>query len=136
MTYAVSGALQGAVFTALTGDATLAGLVGTDIFDVAPGGTLPVTYVVIGEEDVRDRSDASSGGAQHDFTVGIYSSAAGFSAAKDVAAAVCDVLVDASLSLSRGTLVCLRFLRAKAQRGKAPDIRQIDLKFRARVDDV
>gem|GEM_PF-74272 len=136
MTYAVSKALQEAVFAALSGDAALVTLVGGDIFDAIPGGVLPISYVVIGEEDARDKSDVTACGAEHDLVVSVYSAASGFSVAKDVSAAVCDVLVDANLSLSRGTLVSLRFLRAQARRGQAPDIRRIDLKFRARVDDV
>ncbi len=44
MSYSVSAALQAAVYQALIGDASLAGLVGTAIYDAIPTGTLPVTY--------------------------------------------------------------------------------------------
>jgi len=135
VTYAISGALQAAVFTAVAGDAGVLAVVGSDVFDEPPTGNLPLTYVVVGEEDVRGRSDLSVHGAVHDLIVSVFSDAAGFADAKAVAAAICDVLVDANLPLARGTLISLLFSRARARRGKAPDGRRIDLHFRARVDD-
>ena len=53
----------------------------------------------------------------------------------DVATAISDVLVDADLTLSRGSLVGLYFVSAKARRVQDSDVRRIDLKFRARVED-
>jgi len=135
MSYAVSAALQEAVYAALAGDATLAGLVGDAIYDATPTGELPVTYVTIGREDVRDRSDMTGQGALHDFTVSVVSDAAGFASAKTAAGAISDLLVDAGLSLSRGHLVSLNFLRATARRVGTGRTRQIDLRFRARVQD-
>ena len=110
MTYAVSSALQTSVFQALQADSALSMLVGGNIFDTAPTGTAPPLYVAIGAEDVRDASDKTGGGATHDFTVAIVTTDSGFLVAKDAAAAVCDVLVDADLILARGRLVSLRFL--------------------------
>ncbi len=136
MSYAVSPSLQTAVYGAVAADATVQSLIGSDVFDEPPSGSLPLTYVVIGEEDVRGRSDSSADGAEHDLVVSVFSDAAGFAAAKDVAVAVSDVLVDADLTLARGRLVLMRFLRARARRGSAPDGRRIDLRFRARVEDV
>ena len=136
MSYAVSAALQAAVFGRVSTDAGVQALVGADVFDAVPTGSLPLTYVVLGEEDVRAWSNSSANGAVHDFTVSVFSDAAGFSAAKEVAVAVNDALVDAPLVLSRGHLVTLDFLSARARRGKAPDGRRIDLRFRARVEDI
>jgi hypothetical protein len=135
MSYSVSAALQAAVYQALIGDASLAGLVGTAIYDAIPTGTLPVTYVTLGPEIVRDRSDKSGYGAEHNFTISVVTETAGFGAAKAVAAAVSDVLNDADLSLSRGRLVALRFNRATAKRIGLGATRQIDLRFSARVED-
>ena len=135
MSYGVSSALQQAVFQRLQADTALVTLVGTDIFDAAPPGIVPETYVSIGPEDVKDASDKSATGAVHEFTVSVVSDAAGFRTAKDVAAAVSDALVGAALVLSRGTLVSLTFLRAKAKRVQDADTRRIDLRFRARVED-
>jgi len=135
MSYGVSAALQQAVFQQLQADAILTGLVGAAIFDAAPAGTAPSTYVSLGPEDVRDASDKSNAGAIHEFTVSVVSDAAGFRHAKDVAAAVSDALVGADLILSRGQLVSLAFLKARARRVQDGDVRRIDLRFRARVED-
>ncbi len=136
MSYAVSAALQAAVFARVANDAAVQALVGSDVYDAVPSGTLPLTYVVLGEEDVRAWSNISANGAVHDFAIAVVSDAAGFSAAKAVAVAVNDALIDAPLMLSRGSLVTLDFLSARARRGKAPDGRRIDMRFRARVEDI
>ena len=57
MSYAMSGALQAAVFNALATDAALTALVGTDIYDAVPTGAVPETYVSLGRERVQDASD-------------------------------------------------------------------------------
>jgi len=136
MTYAVSSALQSAVFGAVSSNSALQALIGGDVFDQPPSGVLPLTYVVVGEEDVQARSDISANGAVHDLTISVFSDAAGFSAAKAVAVTISDALVDVPLALTRGRLVSMSFLRARARRGKAPDGRRIDLTFRARVEDI
>lgn len=136
MSYAISAALQSAVFLAVSGDAGVQSLVGSSVYDATPAGVLPLTYVIVGDEDVRPRSDGSGAGAAHDFIVSIFSDAAGYSGAKNVAVAVSDVLEDADFPLSRGALVSLRFLRGKARRVTSPSSRRIDLWFRARVEDV
>lgn len=133
MSYGGSAALQAAVYGRLIGDADLSALVGGAIYDAPPAGTLPALYVTLGPEDVRDRSDATSGGAWHRFTVSVISDAAGFAAAKEAAAAVSDALTDAELSLDRGHLTGLHFNRARARRDGA--LRRIDLSFRARLSD-
>jgi hypothetical protein len=135
MSYGVSAALQTAVYQALVGDATLGALVGTDIYDAFPTGTLPALYVALGPELVKDRSDKTGGGATHEFTVSVVTENAGFATAKQAAAAVSDALVDAALTLNRGTLVALNFFRAKAVRVGTADQRRIDLTFKAIVQD-
>jgi hypothetical protein len=135
MSYGVSAALQTAVYQALVGDATLGALVGSDIYDAFPTGTLPALYVALGPEVVKDRSDKTGGGASHDFTVSIVTENAGFATAKQAAAAVSDALVDANLTLARGSLIALNFFRAKAVRVGTADQRRIDLTFKAIVQD-
>ena len=135
MSYGVSAALQEAVFQKLTGDAALAGLVGSAIYDAIPAGTLPQTYVTIGPEDVRVRSDQSGSGAWHRFAVSVVSDGAGFHTAKEIAGAISDALVDADLALGRGRLVALNFFGAQARREGTGALRRIDLTFRARVED-
>lgn len=135
MSYGVSAALQQAVYQRLQADVTLAGLVGSAIFDAAPPGAVSGTYVSLGPEDVSERSDVTGHGALHEITVSVVTGAAGFRPAKDVAAAVSDALIDATLVLARGTLIYLNFHRARAHRVKDADLRRIDLRFRARIQD-
>ena len=135
MSYGVSAALQAAVYERLSGDIVLAGLVGSAIYDAAPPGAVAGTYVSLGPEVVRDRSDKTGRGAAHDLAISVVSDAAGFATAKAAAGAVSDALTDAALTLARGHLVSLSFLRAEARRVRNADMRRIDLTFRARVDD-
>lgn len=135
MSYGVSAALQTAIYQALVADGPLGALVGVNIFDAVPAGIVPSLYVALGPEIARDRSDKTGGGAEHQFTVSVVTDSAGFSTAKQAAAAVSDALVDADLAMSRGVLVSLNFYRAKAVRAGTADARRIDLTFRARVQD-
>lgn len=136
MSYAVSPALQAAVYQALTADPALGALVGAAIYDAVPTGPVPPLYVTLGAEDVRDRSDPDGAGAEHRLTVSVITATASFHTAKQAAAAVSDALVGAELSLARGRLVNLGFDRARARREGTGGLRRIDLRFRARVDDI
>jgi len=136
MSYGVSAALQAAVFQQLSNDAEVSSLSGGAIYDAVPAGSVPQTYVTLGPEEVREASNRSGSGAVHRFTVSVMSEASGFGAAKSLAGAVCDALEGAALTLDRGHLVGLWFERASARRtGTGGAIRQIDLRFRARVED-
>ncbi|MDF1729526.1 MAG: DUF3168 domain-containing protein [Sulfitobacter sp.] len=135
MSFALSGPLQAAVFQALAQDAALGALVGSAIYDAVPAGNLPALYVRLGSEEVRDASDQTGPGALHRITLSVITTEPGFQAAKAAAGAICDVLQEAHLTLSRGYLVSLRFERARARRIDAVSARQIDLIFRARVQD-
>jgi len=138
MTYALATSLQKAVYQALSNDAALGLLIGGAIYDaplaqdVADAGR---DFITLGEENVRDGSTATSYGAQHDFQIDIHSNREGYSVAKDIAAAVCDALLDADLALERGVLVGLRFRQARAKPGRLPDRRTISLTFRAVLED-
>jgi hypothetical protein len=135
MSYAMSGALQAAIYSALSGDAALTALIGSDVYDALPSGTLPETYVSLGRERVRDASDQTGDGALHSIDVSVFTSQSGFAGAKAVAAAVSDALHGADLALARGRLIFLRFERAEARRIDANAGREIRLRFRARVSD-
>lgn len=132
MSYGAAAALQAAVFQKLV---ALPALAGVPVHDAVPHGGGRGTWVLIGPEDVRDASDASGEGAEHRFTISVISDATGFLAAKRVAVAVSDALVGANLTLGRGRLVSLGFLRAAARRLASGGARRIDLIFRARVED-
>lgn len=134
MSYAAGAALQAAVFTRLSTDAALVALVGAAIHDAMPPGPVSGTYVSLGPETVRDAADGSGPGAWHEFTVSVLSDAAGFQRVKEVAAAVSDALLAGpDLALTRGHLVGLWFLRARARRIETGGLRRLDLTFRARV---
>jgi hypothetical protein len=125
-------ALQAAIFQRLTADT---GLSGIPVVDSLPRGQGSGTFIVIGPEDVIDRSDKTGNGAEHRFMVSVISDAAGFLAAKAVAVVVSDSLVGAPLVLARGRLSGLWFLRAVARRLDEGKARRIDLTFRARVEE-
>jgi hypothetical protein len=135
MSYGVSAALQQAVYQRLSANSTLAALVPSAIYDTVPAGLITGTYVSLGPEDVTEKSDVTGHGALHEFSVSVVTDAAGFQGAKEVAAAISDALVDATLVLARGSLVYLNFHRARALRVEDADVRRIDLYFRARVQD-
>ena len=135
MTYALSSALQTAVYQCLVNDVAVTALVGTDIYDALPSGSVPNTYVSLGPEDVTDASDKSGYGAKHSFSVSVVTDTSGFQSAKDVAGAICDALLNTPLTLTRGDLIGLWFDKAKAARSDNGASRRIDLTFRARVQD-
>lgn len=137
MSFIHSAGLQAEVYQRLVSDASLAALIGGAIYDAPPeaaGGATPVDYVTLGEETVRANGTKTSAGAIHDFIVTVHSGRDGFDGVKKIAAAVCDCLVEAPLALEAGRLVALRFLRAGAERGAAPEKRKVTLRFRAVVD--
>lgn len=135
MSYAVSAALQAAIYQSLAGDSELAALVGSAIHDQLPPGPMNGILVSLGPEDVQDRSDQTHRGAEHRFSVSVISDAAGFLDAKTAAGRVTDILVDAALPMTRGRIVALRFVSARARRVRDGQTRRIDLSFRAIVED-
>ena len=135
MSYAVAAALQAAIFDRLRTDTALAALVGDAIYDAVPPGPVPPLYVVLGAEEVRDASDKTGAGAAHLLRISVITDKAGFAAAKAAAGAVSDALIDAPMPLSRGTLVSLFFVKARAARLGSGDRREVQLTFRARTAD-
>lgn len=135
MSYGMSGPLQVAIYQKLVADPTLQSIVADAIYDAVPSGLVPTTYVTLGEEDVRDRSDKGGAGALHDLVISVVTDAYGFSAAKAAAGAVSDALLASPPTLSRGRIVGLWFLKAQARRVGSGDQRRIDLRFRAQTED-
>lgn len=135
MSYGVSNALQTAIYGALVGDATLSGLVGSAIYDALPAGTLPDIYVALGPEEATAKQDSAGSVTTHVLTISVVGNLAGFASLKSAAGAVSDALGGAGLSLSRGHLISLEFQRARARKITENQSRQIDLWFRAIVED-
>lgn len=129
MSYGSAAALQAAVFQRL-----VAALPGVAVHDALPAGAGLGTFILLGPEEVVDASDITGQGAEHRFVVSILSDATGFLQAKETAVAVSDALVGAPLTLGRGRLVGLRFLKAQARRLDQGAARRIDLRFAARIE--
>lgn len=130
MSYAAAAALQAAIYQHLVAAPALAGVAIFDAVPPQPAGT----FVLVGPEEARDASDGSGAGAEHLLQIAVVSDAAGFLAAKTLAVAVSDALAGAALTLTRGRLVSLAFLRARAQRKDDGGVRRVDLTFRARIE--
>jgi hypothetical protein len=138
VSYAFGAGLQAAVYQRLAGDAVLRDLVGDSIHDApleAGAGEVASEHVTLGEETARAWTTKTSAGAIHDFDVTVHSGRDGFDAAKRIAGAVCAALVDVPLAVPGGRVVALRFLRAKAERNRAPEKRKVLLRFRAVLDE-
>lgn len=135
MSYGSGAALQAAVYQALVADVTLHGLVDGEIHDAMPAGQVPELFISLGTETVLDRSDKDGGGTEHRFMVSVFCEATGFARAKEAAAAISDVLTGNRVSLMRGRVVFLVFDRASARRDTQKNLRRIDLRFRARIED-
>ncbi|WP_085308677.1 DUF3168 domain-containing protein [Planktotalea arctica] len=133
MSVLLSGALQSALYTRLSDDPVLAGIVGVHVYDAVPAGPLPDLYVLLGEEAVKDASDKSGAGAVHDLLISVMSTADSFLTLKQAASAIWDALSSTDLALSEGRVVGLWFASSNAKRSAAGQ-RKIDLKFRARVE--
>lgn len=137
MSYAATAALQSAVYQALRNSEALADLVGDAIYDAMPVAAPAGTYVSLGPEEVRDAGDMTAAGARHDFIVSVLSGtdeANGFGAVKEVAVAVSETLETTEITLDRGHLAGLWFLRATARRAENGAGRRVDMTFRARID--
>ncbi|MBA3910615.1 MAG: DUF3168 domain-containing protein [Rhodobacter sp.] len=129
MSYAAAAALQSAIYQRLTGYPALAAV---PIHDAVPPNVTG-TFVLIGPEEARDQSDRTGAGADHQLVISVITDATGFLSIKTIAADISDALIGVPLTLARGVLVNLLFLRASARRISEGETRRIDLTFRARV---
>lgn len=135
MTYAMSEALQIALYETLSTDPTITSLTDGAIYDSVPHPA-PDLFIALGPEKVRSRSDRTGNGANHEFRVSVVTRHEGFLAAKSVAATISNRLLKTKLTPSKGSIVFLNFLRAEARRDESEGTRRIDLWFRARLDEV
>lgn len=102
--------LQQAVHAALSGDATLQGLLGVParVFDhVPPGSGFP--YLVLGEATSAPFDGKTEDGMTQTLTIHTWSRYRGLKETKEIMAAVAAVLDDASLTVAGHTLTLLRF---------------------------
>lgn len=134
MTYATGESLQTAIYAHLMSDPAVNELLAGAVFDDVPIDA-PDLLVAIGPDRARGIGDSGGAGTVHQMTVSVVTRREGYLAAKAVAVAVSDALSGTDLSLTRGRLVSLRFVRADAKRDKTEGVRRIDMIFRARTDD-
>lgn len=134
MSYAAAADLQGAVFARLNGDATLGALVPGGVHDAPLPASPPGTYVVIGLEDVIDRSDVSGPGAEHRLTIQVVSDSNGFFDAKTAGARIDALMEQPWPPLAAGRVVACWFQDARARRVDGGDLRRLDLRYRLRLE--
>jgi hypothetical protein len=111
-----AGALQRAVFEALSADAALTALIGQGrVFDrQLAGQRLP--HVVLAESSATDWSTSSETGEQHALTIDVWSDRDGKHECQVIAAAVKTVLHDQPLTLAGAHLINLRVLTVRFER--------------------
>ena len=107
--------LQQAVYSALTGDPAVQGLLGNParVFDHVPQGSA-FPYLVIGEVSVTPFDTKTEAGLDQRLTIHTWSRYRGRKETKDIMAAVLAVLDGQSLAVSGHTLVLLGFEFATA----------------------
>ena len=99
--------LQQAIYTALTGDPTLMGMI-TGVHDHVPQGAA-FPYVTIGESTARDWGAAGVSGIETTLIVHVWSRKRGHKEVKQVLAEIHRILHDADLTVPGHVLVWLRY---------------------------
>lgn len=139
MTYALSWALQEAVFGTLSADAALSGMIGDRIYDAPPpfeSDAAPDTpWLTLGDERVDDWSTRDGAGAAHLLSVTVTAPHRGFAEAKKIAGRVCDVLLGGGLTLTRGRVAFIGFVGGRTKRLEKDLLRQVELRFRVLVEE-
>lgn len=90
--------LQKALFSLLTGDATLTGLV-TGVYDHVPDNT-PEPYVVIGDDDIDEWATMGTNGGNAEVTIHTWTTGSELAPCKTIMARIYDLVHKASLSVS------------------------------------
>lgn len=136
MTYAFSAALQASLHAALTAHPEVAALAVGGVHDEPPreahGRDARGPYLLIGDETAQAWGAADTAGAAHTVEIAAVGTALGFSGLKQLAGAVCDVVL-APLPVAGGRVVSAAFLGARTRRGRA-SARRIDLRFRLVIE--
>jgi len=126
--------LQEAVFAVLSGDATLAALLGgARVYDGAPRNA-EAPYVHLGEFAARDWSTATEAGREILFGVVVWWRTPGRSEGLLIADRVTTLLHDAALTLDAYRLVNLRHVATETARLEKPEGRRAVARFRAVVE--
>lgn len=141
MTGALSWPLHRAIFAHLSAHVPLRTALGgpNRIFDAPPHADRPGAprppYLTMGDETAEVWDAQGHSGAVHSLSFEIWSRGRGFAEAKAILSALCDALNDPPLTLARGRLIHLRFLRSETGREEQGESRRIRAVFAARVED-
>jgi len=101
-------ALQTAIYTKLTGDATLMALI-TSVFDRQPQGSA-FPYVTIGDCSAKDLSNKAGAGTEHKMTLHVWSREGGRTQAATIMDRLYQLLHQGTLTVSGHTLVVMHFI--------------------------
>ena len=127
--------LQTAIFDALRGDAGLAAIIGTRIFDHAPAN-VAFPYISFGRTSVYDWSTGTERGSEHLFTLHVWSKTKGKKETLDIMERAKTLLDDAALAMSAHHLVNLRLEFAEARFDEDLSLHHGLLRFRAMIEQV
>ena len=100
--------LQSAIYSALTGDATLMALI-TGVFDRPPQGTA-FPYITLGESFGRDLSTLATVGMEHHFTLHVWSREGGRKQAAQIMERLHTLLHQVILTVTGQTMVTMSFV--------------------------
>jgi hypothetical protein len=128
-------ALQAALYVHLGSDETLAGLVGTRLYDNAPGDA-HFPYLALGDAEIADWSDGETQGCEHRLSFHALSRNGGRAEAKAIMGAVHGALHDRDLTLAGHRLVNLRFERAETRRESDGATWRGTIRFRAVTEKI
>ncbi|MEM1162092.1 MAG: DUF3168 domain-containing protein [Pseudomonadota bacterium] len=139
MTYALSWPLQQAIYGLMSQDAACAAWFADRVYDAPPHFQAEAApdglYLTFGDEDVTDWSTADDAGAEHLVRITVHAPRQGFAEAKQAASAVSDAILGGDLAPSRGHVVNARFVDARTRRRDDDGLRQIEMRFRLRLED-
>jgi hypothetical protein len=123
--------LQRAVYSSLSGDATLAGLLGgAHIYDDVPRDAA-YPYVTVGQSSWRDWSTGGEDGEEHTLTLHVWSDSGGHRETHHIMTRVRERLHDAALTLTGHHLVNLRHEFSEARRDAGGESYRGLVRFRA-----
>lgn len=139
MTYALSWALQEALFAAICADPVCSETFGHRIYDGPPplsgDAETQGLYLTFGDEEANDWSTATDLGASHLVRLDVHAPRRSFAEAKRAAAALSDAILGADFQMSRGRVVNTRFVDARTRREEGDALRRIEMRFRIIVED-
>ncbi len=124
-------ALQQAVYSALIGDLAVTSLLGgPHVYDDVPQGK-DYPYLTFGQSSLRDWSTGSDDGAEHIFTLHVWSREAGRKQVYELMAALRTALHERALAMTGFALINLRHEFSDARREPDGDTYHGTVRFRA-----